>query len=287
MRRHISIVFGHGLAIVLMVGFLIGFSPAVFISHRAFADGTDDFNDNSMDPALWGLDEVKGQGQLNEINGRLEYSTSGSGTNEDSSDRPLRRRFPYNTSWEIKLDVTNTASVVGRQWGSFGINIESSLDGEDEIEVELAASSMVWSEFHENGNYIGDASGFVPSTTTTIRMSFNSVTKVFTVSYFNGTWIDFGTFGVNGSGGFNGNANWGLTNSDYFKAYIFGYSMGIAVTSGEIYGDNFQETGGVPLPPTELVVNEGTTGTEITITGCRLWYQERQGSSRRQTERQS
>ena len=27
------------------------------------------------------------------------------------------------------------------------------------------------------------------------------LTKVFTVSYFNGTWIDFGTFGVNASGG--------------------------------------------------------------------------------------
>jgi hypothetical protein len=127
---------------------------------------------------------------------------------------------------------------------------------------------MVWSEFHENGNYIGDAFGFAPSTTATIRMLFNHLTKVFTVSYFNGTWIDFGTFGVNGSGGFDGNANWGLTNSDYFKAYIFGYSTGIAVTSGEIYGDNFQETGGVPIPPTELVANEGTTGTEITITGA-------------------
>jgi hypothetical protein len=268
MRKHIGFMISKGLAIALMVGFMIGFTPVVFISSQAFADGLDNFNDNSKDPALWGTDKLKGQGQLNEINGRLEYSTSGSWTSEDSSDRPLRRRFPYNASWEITLDVTNTASVVGVQWGSFGINIESSLDGEDEIEVELAASSMVWSEFHENGNYIGDAFGFAPSTTATIRMSFNHLTQVFTVSYFNGTWIDFGTFGVNGSGGFDGNANWGLTNSDYFKAYIFGYSTGIAVTSGEIYGDNFQETGGVPIPPTELVANEGTTGTEITITGA-------------------
>ena len=57
MRRHIGIMFGQGLAIVLMVGFLIGFSPTVFTSHHAFADGGDDFNDN-----------VKGQDKMG--NGR-------------------------------------------------------------------------------------------------------------------------------------------------------------------------------------------------------------------------
>ena len=58
-------------------------------------------------------------------------------------------------------------------------------------------------------------------------MSFNNVTKVFTVSgMVNGaTWVDFGTFGVSASGGgSNGNADWGLTDADYFKAYVFGYS---------------------------------------------------------------
>ena len=124
-------MFGQGLAIVLMVGFLIGFSPVVFISGQAFADGTDDFNDNSKDPALWGLDEVKGQGQLNEINGRLEYTTTGSGTSLDSSDRPLRRRFPYNAPWAIQIRRHQHSIYLGSQWSSFGINVESSKDGGD------------------------------------------------------------------------------------------------------------------------------------------------------------
>ena len=51
-----------GLAIALMVGFMIGFSPVVFTSNQAFADGTDNFNDNSMDPALWGIGRSKGSG---------------------------------------------------------------------------------------------------------------------------------------------------------------------------------------------------------------------------------
>ena len=120
-----------------------------------FADGTDDFNDNSMDPALWGVDEVKGQGQLNEINGRLEYTTTGSGTNLDSSDRPLRRRFPYNAPWAIQIDATNTTSSSVAHVSSFGINVESSNGRRKiEIEVELAASSMVWSELYNNGESI-------------------------------------------------------------------------------------------------------------------------------------
>jgi hypothetical protein len=267
MRRHISIEFGQGLAIALVVGLMIGLSPAVFTSSCAFADGADDFNDNSMDPALWGLDEVKGQGQLNETNGRLEYTTSGSGTNLDSSDRPLRRRFPYNAPWTIQIDVTNTTS--GSQWSSFGINVESSKDGGDSVEVELAASSMVWAELYNNGESIDGVPGFAPSTSTPIRMSFNNVTKVITVSGWTGAWSDFGSFDVNGSGlGTDGSANWALTDVDYFKAYVFGYSENMDINSGELYGDNLGETGGIPLPPTELVVNEGTTGTEITITGA-------------------
>jgi hypothetical protein len=267
MRRNIGIVFGQGLAIVLMVGFLIGFSPVVFIAHQAFADGTDDFNDNSKDPALWGLDEVKGQGQLNETNGRLEYTTTGSGTNLDSSDRPLRRRFPYNAPWTIQIDATNTTS--GSQWSSFGINVESSKDGGDSIEVELAASSGAWSEFYENGESIAFAPGTAPGTFATIQMSFNNTSKVISVAYWTGaSWFVFGTFGVSAlGGGSNGNANWGLIDTDYFKAYVFGYSEGITASSGELYGDNLGETGGIALPPTELVVNEGTTGTQIRITG--------------------
>jgi hypothetical protein len=266
MRRHFGIMFGQGLVIALMVGLMIGFSPVVFIAHQAFADGTDDFNDNSMDPALWGLDEVKGQGQLSEINGRLEYTTTGSGTNLDSSDRPLRRRFPYSEPWTIQIDATNTTS--GSQWSSFGINVESSKDGGDSVEVELAASSMVWAELYNNGESIDGVPGFGFSTSTPIRMSFNNVSKVITVSGWSGAaWVDFGTFGVSASGGGSINADWGLTDADYFKAYVFGYSESMDINSGDLYGDNLGETGGMPLPPTELVVNEGTTGTEIRITG--------------------
>jgi hypothetical protein len=88
-------------------------------------------------------------------------------------------------------------------------------------------------------------------------MSFNSTTKVFTVSYYDGSqWVDFGTFGVAGLGGTNGNADWGLTDTDQFIAYAFGFSQYMTVSDGQLYGDNFLESGGV----TPVIPPPGPTG---------------------------
>jgi len=84
-----------------------------------------------------------------------------------------------------------------------------------------------------------------------VRMAFNSTTKVFTVYYdidpSDGyQWTEFGSFGVAGTGGTNGTRDWDLTDNDQFVAYVFGYSeKADRITSGQLYGDNFEETGGV------------------------------------------
>ena len=160
-------MFGQGLAIVLMVGFLIGFSPVVFIAHQAFAqliDG-DDFNDNSKDTTKWGTDIVKGYGNLEEVNGRLEYTTNGGFRPKDSSDRPWSQLLPADMSWSIEINATNYAAAMGSMWASFGINIESTRYPDDEIEVSLAswepiahvlvrASKWRSLRWFNNGNYL-------------------------------------------------------------------------------------------------------------------------------------
>jgi hypothetical protein len=256
----------------LLVGLILAILSSSQISTAAELD---DFDDGIKDPAKWGTDEVKGRGQLNETSGRLEY-TCGSGSGTSSSDRPWKRtRFPYNAPWEIMIDATNTTSPTGNQWSSFGIVVENVNDEDDWIEVELAATNqfyMIWAEFHDNHVYIGDASAPTMSTSAPIRVSFNSATKIFTVSYStapgpNYNWIGFGTFGVGSLGGGTYHADWGLTDDDKFVAYVFGYSENMTVNDGQMYGDNFQENGGVVPPPPELSVPEGTIGTQINITG--------------------
>jgi hypothetical protein len=63
---------------------------AAFVAHegRASLNGSDDFNDNSKDPARWGIDFTAGVGLLTETNGRLEYTTSGASTGFDLAARP-------------------------------------------------------------------------------------------------------------------------------------------------------------------------------------------------------
>lgn len=275
MRRNICIVLGQGLAIALMVGLLIGFSPLVFVSGQAFADGSDDFSSTNPggDPTKWGSDIVKGQGKLTQVNGLLEYTTTGSGTTLDSSDRQwIATRFPYNSDWSLQIDVTNTTS--SGPFSSFGIVVESARLPDSEIEIELGQSGLFWAEFRGGTFISGDetALAFGPNNHGAIQISFNGTTKVFTVYYDSDPsdgylWQPFGTFGIVSTAVADDVRNWGLDDSDHFVAYVFGYSERISVTSGEMYGDNFLEAGGLPPPPTELGSNEGTTGTEVTITG--------------------
>jgi hypothetical protein len=254
MRQHAETGPGQRRAGVLKMWLLTGLILAVLSPNWAFASGGDNFDNNSRDPAKWGVDEVKGHGRLNETNGRLEY-TCGTGTALDSSDRPwIIERFPYDADWEIWVDATNNTSPSGDQYSSFGINVRSANYQGNEIEIELEAYGSGFrgflAEFHFGGIPFGYAEQGAATQSAPIRLSFNATTKVFTVSYYAdpGTgyqWVDFGSFGVNGSGGANGNALWGLTDSDQFVAYVFGYSEKMTVGDGQLYGDNFVETGGV------------------------------------------
>jgi len=258
MRQHRGKWFRRRLIVTFHMWFLIALIPAFFCLGQAFADTAgDDFDDNKKDTTKWGTDEVRGHGHLNETGGRLEY-TCGSGTALDSSDRPwILRRFPYNADWSIQIDATNNTAPTGNQWSSFGIIVHSAIDQDNEIEVELEADpggvNAFLAEFHYYGFLYGTATQITGSKSAPIRISFNSATKVLTVSYSldpgpNYQWVDFGSFGVNGD---NGSADWGLTDTDQFIAYVFGYSENMAVNDGQLYGDNFLESGGVTpvMPP--------------------------------------
>ncbi|MGZ3524123.1 MAG: hypothetical protein ACXU9L_04960 [Thermodesulfobacteriota bacterium] len=263
MRQHRGKWFRQRPMATLHIWLLIGLIPAFVCLGQTLADAADDdFNDNKKGTTKWGTDEVKGHGHLNETKGHLEY-TCGTGTARDSSDRPwILNRFPYDADWTIQIDATNNTSPSGNQYSSFGINVRSAIDQDNEIEVELEAypggASGFLAEFHYYGVPYGYAEQLTGSKFAPIRVSFNSTTKVLTVLYYDGSqWVDFGSFGVAGSGGANSNADWGLTDADQFIAYVFGYSENMAVSDGQLYGDNFVETGGVtPIP-----IAPGPTGT--------------------------
>jgi len=199
---------------------------------------SDDFNDNVRNPAWWGDDFVSGNGALEETGQVLEY-TCDSGTLDDESLRPWdREAFPYNADWEVQLDVTDLVVPTNNsQFHSIGIDVIDESDGSNEFYGELYVSriggppyrSGFYGELYKNGAFLAEV-----------------VTLSYDVDPSNGYfWVQFGSFGLAGSGGADGNTNWGLGNADRFLAAVYGYSSSTVVPAGKIHGDNFRTKGGV------------------------------------------
>lgn len=237
-------------------------------SMGAFAiDAGDDFNDNSKDPTKWGADQTAGFGVLTERNQRLEYTCAGISLN-DISYRPwIFSQFPYNADWEIQVDTANlSAPIPPFQVNSMGIQIFSPLMAGTGLYTELYSSALggparngFSSALEEGGSTVAGAdSGGLGVTNGAVRLTFTSATKILSVFYDVDVsdgyqWVKYGTFGIAGSGGSNGNSNWGLIDTDQITAFVYGFSAGMTVASGQIHGDNFNSTGGVPsagVPPT-------------------------------------
>jgi hypothetical protein len=256
-----------------------------FFGVQAFAGEGDNFDDK-VNPTKWGSDIVSGHGVLTQRNHRLEYTCSSPTLSEDGSDRLWKlTRFPYNANWEIQIDTFNiTTATTTFQVNSFGINLLGPHPGE-EIYNELYASALGFLPMRYGFSSRMDTAdvdiGGVDSSTTgttngAVRMAFDSATKVITVSYDTDVsdgyqWIEYGSFGVAGSGGTNVNTDWHLTGEDQFTAYIYGYSAAMVITSGQMYGDNFMQTGGVtpsggptPVPTGNLSLRFPTNNPLLT-----------------------
>ena len=220
--------------------------------------GTDDFNDNSKDTSKWGTDVVSGGATFLETNSRLEYLvTSPHGGKWEDIQRPWILNTAGNSdAFDVVLDVTNT----GSQSASLGIAVTSLENVDDRIFIELIGGNGFLAVLDTNViNAEGDnevlprtnPTGHATVTTGSVRLSYNPVSKVFTAYYDtdgsgNGyQWQVYGSFGVAGSGGSTRNGNWLMTQNLGFQVSITAYSEALAVTSGQIYADNFQAATGL------------------------------------------
>ena len=236
------------------------FHTAIFSALIALAANSDDFNDNAKNPAKWGNDVRSGTGTLIEKNQRLEYTSTS--VAESDSNRPwVLTRMPYNSDWEVQIDTVNNAvPSPPLEVSSFGILLVSPFTADNSVYVEMYASALGLGTSARNGfNSVFETndddetetdSGETGTTQGAVRMAFNSATKVITVHYDTNRndgyqWVEFGSFGVANANGTTANRQWGLNDTNQFPVYVYGYSSGMTISSGQVFGDNFQETGGV------------------------------------------
>ncbi len=232
----------------------------LFTTASSWADGSDNFNDNSKDPAKWGTDDTSGHGVLTEAGQQLRYSCNNA-TVEDEVDRPWNlTRFPYNADWEILVEaVNNTTPVPTFQVNSMGITLESPLDAGDYLYHELYNSALggparIGTNADMTANGVSQGGGDSSTLTTNavlLRMVWNSTTKVLTCYYDidpsdANNWITLASFGLSAAGGgADANADWGLADTDRFFISVYGYSSLMTVPAGQMHLDNFSETGGI------------------------------------------
>jgi hypothetical protein len=121
-----------------------------------------------------------------------------------------------------------------------------------------------------NGIFVSQVGSITPANGA-VRITFNSTTKVVTLFYdadHSGgySWTQFGSFGINGSGGADANQSWGLTNTSQLAIRIYGYSSGVAVSSNEVALDNFATTGlTAPILPHDLSIVSITVPKTINL----------------------
>jgi len=254
----------------LMVGvFLICFAVgAVLMPGQIFAQPVvDDFNDNVKNKVLWGPDIRVGKGVVTERNHRLEYTVSTPGRSEDYAIRDLiASQGTYTENWEVQIDAFNGTRTSGSKGSSVGMEIFRCDNRADyEVYGELYAASggktfygEIWSPDGWDEVQTADLSGNLPLKSS-IRISFDSTTKVITLDYdTGGGWIQFGSFGISAAGGGDDyNLDWSMGDSDQFCIDVYGWSEDMIIGSGKIYADNFQATGVTAPVATRVLQPDG------------------------------
>lgn len=244
----------------------------------------DDFNDNTRDATKWGgIDYLTGNGVLAETNQRLEYVVSSPDlVAGDEAARPWVLQQPRtDNDFEVILEVVNSTTPPSLdRVASFGFEIFNASNLDEYVYVELYASRLDFPALRRgfkadvaiNGeellahSSLGD-SGDLKVTSGSVRLLFNARSKVFSTFYDFGktnryVWHPFASFGIAGQNGATTNLNWNLAGGAEFQIALYGFSQGMVVAGGTLFGDNFfLQTASVEAP--ELLVSR--QGNEVEI----------------------
>lgn len=206
------------------------------------------FTATSLNTTRW-LYQKQGGGKLTQSGGRLNFTTQAPLTDDDYGILTLRNNRPgFNESWQVVLDVANVAGKGGDV--ALGLSIANAADPKDNVNLEFyGAGSGGGFNFIGITDDVDDASkdiGVNPGVSKgSIRVSFSSVTKLFTFWYDRTgsadgyQWARLCTFSPTGQGG-SRSGNWKMNpGSGSFIVRIFGYADLQSVASGKVSFDNF------------------------------------------------
>ncbi|MES2598875.1 MAG: putative Ig domain-containing protein [Verrucomicrobiota bacterium] len=237
----------------------------------------DNFDDNSLNSALWLKEDYTDMGSLAETAKRLNYTATvvkyfdegqlyleGQG----ESYLELQSNHPhYAEDWEAVVDVGNLTSGVSSLDWEAGVALEvyggegnrifvemNTLNELVELNDELMAYQVsrkfiggLMTDGADNPNLDAKLTAIGTHKTGVLRISFSAVTKIVTLQVdrsgpANGLqWETLATYGIAGTGG-SRTTDWDMQDTDTFSIRLTGLSWSLEVSSGQVYLDNFKLT---------------------------------------------
>lgn len=217
---------------------------------------TDNFNDNAINPALWGAVVAENNGQMVEANQRMEYRVSSPNAEFDSAYLPTATGLPADQDWRAEATVRNAANAANGNV-SVGIGILRPAAPWEAVYVELFLEGSSYQGFltaleDEETVYGENFTNDLNTNDASVRMIYRAATKVIS------TYMDvdgpagpagfqlLASFGLAGSGGTTGNRNWNLTGDSEFTFGLSAFSEGVAASAGQVYLDDARVFIGAP-----------------------------------------
>jgi hypothetical protein len=229
----------------------------------AFAATTiDNFDGDSAGSGRWSDTTAT----IVEQNGRVEYVAPA--TDYDSwFGWTWSTPMSYSSDWSISMEMTTTIDPSSpgsseEQWARMGLRVINGSNNTDKFSLQVEAGSVnygggdqlfrdVWSapttgavtwgaDEHYVDLGVGNDSAF-------LKISFDASTKTLLAECDLGDGSELQTMSIfDVDAGTASTPGWGMSEGDTFDVGINAYNPGLAVVSGELYGDNFSVT--IPEP---------------------------------------
>ncbi|WP_372807084.1 hypothetical protein, partial [Pontiella sp.] len=226
----------------------------------ATLSGSDDFDDNALDPTKWTIPFGTG---LTETNNRAEYNTPGINEEDDGMWLWTLNSGSSTQDWYIAIEAHNASTPTNHdQNATFELAVHKDWDKSFWVGLAAYGSDDETDRYIDTGWSIGDGDieTFLPisADSATLRISYDSVMKTLTSQYDLGSGFIVAT---NLS-----TANWGLTDDDSLNVWIVGFSDQLGISSGQVYGDNFEADAlpGISNHLSEVEIDHGIESREPT-----------------------
>lgn len=222
--------------------FALAAVTAAALPAHAVTPFSENFSATTLNASRWSL--TKEGGKLSPSNGKLLYSVIDQG-DENNSHILLRGIQPrYNESWEVIVDAVNSTRTDSWTW--IGVAVLNSADLDDFVGLEISSGknlTEIFSDFGTNGAEAADIEREISSTQASLRVTFNSVTKIITLWYRTtpaGAWKKHATFSTTNSASAQRRGNWGMSNTTgKFTLALYGGGEGDKVPAGQMSLDRF------------------------------------------------